>query len=403
MTSDGTVTSSTIQSNALAIFNANRHTSGDTAIPNFTIAIQKAGNTITSVVTASGTFKPSFLGLIGQGSIKLAATSNASDNYAPFVNFNILLDNSPSMAIPASATDITRMINMTKTDLAEPSCAFACHATDPNYAAENLSTFASQPTDGGAAILTRIQVVQQSVQQLYGLASNIEQQNGVPKEFNMAVYDFGAQAMMVQGLTNYIPLSSDLSPSNAAKANSIDVMSVPSENQTYNGGNNDEDTSLSSMLSQLYLAVDPTGGPAGSGVTSTSPQQVIFLVSDGVDDSYDPTCTYNDGQPCRETRPIGLDSNICNAIKSKGISIAVLYTTYVPLDDPSNPPIDPVTKKPKPSWYDLYVAPYQPQIASAMQACASPGLYSEVSPNQAIPTAMTNLFQKVVASVKIMK
>ena len=409
MTGDGTVTAANIQSNALGIFSANRRTSGDTNIPNFNVSVQKVSNTITSTVTASGTFTPSFLGLIGRKNITLAVTSTASDNYAPYVNFHLLLDNSPSMAIPAAASDITRMLNMTANLTSYASCAFACHATDASAANQNLSVYASTPTDGGAPILTRIQVVRQSAQQLFTTASNIEQQNGIPKEFQMAVYDFGAKATVNPSLVNYVPLTSDLSSTTSSLANTIDVMTVPSENQAYDGGNGDEDTSLTGMLTQLYVAIDPKAVPVGSGITSNAPQQVIFLVSDGFDDSNSyvaasNSCAFNDGGTCREERPIGADfaagtnTNICSAIKAQGIQIAVLYTTYLPLDTPT-------AKNPNPSWYDQYVYPFETtnptQIAQAMKACASPGLYSEVQPNQAIPDAMNNLFQKVVASVKI--
>lgn len=72
----------------------------------------------------------------------------------------------------------------------------------------------------------------------------------------------------------------------------------------------------------------------------------------------------------------------CNALKVRGVSIAVLYTTYLPL--PTN------------GWYNQWIAPFQSGIGTQMQACASPELYFEVSPTQGIADAMLALFDRVV-------
>jgi hypothetical protein len=78
---------------------------------------------------------------------------------------------------------------------------------------------------------------------------------------------------------------------------------------------------------------------------------------------------------------------LCTTLKNRGIKIAVLYTTYLPL--PTN------------SWYNSWISPFANSIATNMQACASPGLYFEVSPTQGISAAMTALFQKAVQSARL--
>jgi hypothetical protein len=83
-------------------------------------------------------------------------------------------------------------------------------------------------------------------------------------------------------------------------------------------------------------------------------------------------------------------------MKSRGIKIAVLYTTYLAL--PTN------------AWYMSWIdpfnkGPYGPspnsQIAINMQSCAAPRFYFEVSPTDGISQAMTALFQKVVQRVHL--
>ena len=77
-----------------------------------------------------------------------------------------------------------------------------------------------------------------------------------------------------------------------------------------------------------------------------------------------------------------MDPSWCTIIKNRGIRIAVLYTTYLPL--PTN------------SWYNTYIGPFQPQIGPTLQSCASPGLYFEVNTNQDISSALNTLFATAV-------
>ena len=110
-----------------------------------------------------------------------------------------------------------------------------------------------------------------------------------------------------------------------------------------------------------------------------------MLVADGVTDAnYPSTCTRPTASGGRCQEP--LNPAVCEAIKARGIRIAVLYTTYLPLDN---------------DWYRNWIAPFQPTIGTKMQSCASPGLYFEVSPTQGISTAMTALFQKAVATARL--
>jgi hypothetical protein len=82
-----------------------------------------------------------------------------------------------------------------------------------------------------------------------------------------------------------------------------------------------------------------------------------------------------------------IDPSQCQTLKSRGVKIAVLYTTYLPL--PTN------------SFYNANVAPWSDTIGPSMASCASPGLYFEVSPTQGVDDAMNALFLKVVATARL--
>jgi hypothetical protein len=89
------------------------------------------------------------------------------------------------------------------------------------------------------------------------------------------------------------------------------------------------------------------------------------------------------GTRCQEP----IDVSYCTTIKNRGIKIAVLYTTYLPL--PTN------------AWYNTWIGPWQSEIGTKMQSCASPGLYFEVSPSQGISDAMNALFKKALSEARI--
>ena len=414
MTSDGSLSDGTfspnapnltILSNTQAIFNANWRASSDTAITTVSgnadghgTIIYKSGPEVDANVKVSGVFTPSFLSLLGYlgvpgvKQIKLSATANAADNIPAYMTFYMLLDNTPSMGIAATSAGITTMVNNTPDQ-----CAFACHDLSNSNNYYNLAS--------KLGVATRISNVAQATSNLLTTAQSTENTNGISNEFNVAIYDFGTASSdptssSYAGFNQIYPSSfgsttTDLSSAGTA-ASKIDLMTVNGQGQY-----NDEDTNINLPLA--YAAKNIVA--SGNGTSANSPQQVIFLVSDGAIDTYDcgtnPTTgkQYDADTPCRRITPI--DTTSCSTLKSHGVEIAVLYTTYLPL--PTNT-----------FWQQWigslqgWLAPWtnpppasQDQIANNMQACATTGLYFEVNSNQDINAAMQALFRKVLASVRI--
>jgi hypothetical protein len=154
-----------------------------------------------------------------------------------------------------------------------------------------------------------------------------------------------------------------------------------------NNENNDRATDFEVVLPALNSCI----AAPGSGQSPGTPQKVLFIVTDGLADEVDPgNCAAwpNGNLLTGQTRCIEpINASLCTTIKNRGIRIALLYTTYLlPNSD---------------SWSNSNVVPLLPSIAPALQACASPGLYFEVSPTQGISQAMTTLFQKVVSTAHI--
>lgn len=158
-------------------------------------------------------------------------------------------------------------------------------------------------------------------------------------------------------------------------ASNIQVLQVYDNNcLTVSNCNSDQDTNWDLALSSINNTMPNPGG--GTTTAGDTPQEVLFIVTDGVED-----------ENVSGTRTYAMSTAECTAIKNRGIRIAVLYTQYLPL--PTN------------SWYNTYIAPIASNIGPTMQACASPGLYFMVQSGGDISSAMTALFQQAVATARL--
>lgn len=380
MTGNGTVSAG--QTDALNVFNANTTAVAKTYTITSAATVTKSGLTVSSSITYSVNIPTSFLGLIGLTTWQIAGTAQATTNMAPYIDFYLLLDNSPSMGLGATTTDINNLIAATQYNSSyswtlnnyinsgNSQCALACH---------DLSVY---PNDYYALaknknITMRIDVVRTATQDLMTTMQSTETSLGNSSEFRAAVYTFGT-SWSNRALTTVAALNSNLTTVKTQSGN-VDIMSVPST--AYSSNYTDFDSIFTSMNSAL-----PT---PGDGSTSSTPQEVLFFVSDGLEDAPTTTCSQSEAITGwgRCQSPINVSN--CTTIKNRGIKIAVLYTTYYPITNNW--------------WYNNTVAPFQSQIATNMQACASPGLYFEVSPTQGISDAMTALFNLTLQQVRITK
>jgi Flp pilus assembly protein TadG len=335
------------------------------------VAVQDVGMTRTLTLSYQAASQNAFANVLGQPTIALTGISQGSASAAPNMDFYLLLDNSPSMNIAATSAGITTMVNNTQS---QGGCAFACHESNP--AADNLGnpggvdnyTLAQQ-----LGVVTRIQNMATATSALMTTATSTQAQNNVT--YRMAIYTFNSQ-----GTSTIQTLTSNLSSAQSAASN-INVLEVYSNNNlTQSNNNNDEDTNFESAMSDINGIM-----PApGTGAANSTPQEVLFIVSDGVDDEPAVSCSQPlDGARCQQP----FNTTWCTTVKNRGIRIAVLYTVYLPL--PTN------------SWYNSWIAPFQSQISSVMQSCATPGLFFSVTTDGDITAAMQTLFEDAVATAHL--
>lgn len=305
----------------------------------------------------------------------ITGSSTATATTAPNINFYLLLDNSPSMDIAATTSGINTMVANTS---AQGGCAFACHESDP--AADDLGNPGGEDNYTLAknlGVVTRIENMADATAALMTTAQQTEEASNAA--YDMAIYTFNSNGLN----TIYAPQGqpgSDLTTAQADSAN-IDVLEVCSNNYLVCGtSNNDTDTNFETAMS----AVNKTMPNPGTGAAGSTPQEVLFLVTDGVDDEVATSCSQAlDGSRCQQP----FNTAMCSTIQARGIRIAVLYTEYLPL--PTN------------AWYNSWIAPFQSQIGPNMQNCASPGLFFQVTTDGDITAAMQALFQQAVSTARL--
>ena len=347
------------ESQAVSVFNARAATVKFAGNVDVTVKVKENKTVRTAAVSFTADVPTTLMRLAGWTTVPIAGDAKSASPPPTYMDFHLLLDNTPSMGVGATPADIATMVANTP-----DKCAFACH--DVSAAGKDYYALAKK-----LGVQMRIDVVRSATQQLMDTATATAM---VPGQFRAGIHTFGALCSGL-GVTTLSGLTSNLAGVKTSAA-AIDLMSVPFQNY-----NNDQCTDFDGALTTMNTLV----APSGDGSTSAAPQKIVFFVSDGVADAFYPsTCTKpTTGGRCQE--PISQAG--CTALKDRGVKIAVLYTTYLPL--PTN------------GWYNQWIAPFASQIPTQMQSCASPGLYFEVSPSQGISDAMAALFQRAVAQARL--
>ena len=256
MTSDGPITVGV--TDATKIFDGNRDNQTGYTLLSVTPTVVKSGSTITSTVTFSASIPTMFLGVIGKSTLTMNGTSTSTANMPLYIDFYLLLDNSPSMGVAATPADVTMMVNNTS-----DKCAFACHDYNDSNNYYNLAKT--------LGVTTRIDVLRTATQSLMDTAKATQTYTN---QFRMAIYDFGASSATI-GLRALYSLSSSLTSAKTAAGN-IDLMGVYGNNDPYT---KDMDSPFSTVFPSLNSAIATPG--AG---TAAAPLKYVFFVSDGVAD-----------------------------------------------------------------------------------------------------------------------
>lgn len=411
-----------------------------------TVTISTTGalnNGRTVVVSYAARSLNTFAGILGYDSLPVAGSSTAAATRAPYINFFLALDASPSMLLPSTSAGLTAIRAATSNSHLSNGCAFACHTQNPhsdniyvqNSAGKDIwldsssNWWAVSSVDGsgnvkalnGSGQLVTVGNINNGTTghyadaywltrnygTLYGSSTTIPLRIDAEQSAAQDLIPFAISSASNNHVTYKMQLftynwthSGNSSPVTAVTSAMTDVnnlanYTVPNfyASQDYwyqNGCPTSSTCSVNDMGSEtknMLAAMNSTMPAPGDGTTTNTPQEVLFIVTDGVSDEL-----INGSRTNREWNSTDLAQ--CTTIKNRGIRIAILYTQYLP---------ELLTGD---SWSQSNVAPYLPNVATALQQCASTTpagspLFYQVTTDQSITDALTALFALTVQTAHL--
>ena len=343
-------------------FNAAAGGTTGVTITTFTVTPTTTITNVSVQIDYTATLATTFMSVLGIDTLHLSGSSKSTNDFPPYVDFHLLLDNSPSMGLAATAAEQTRMKSGTG-GLNKGSCEFACHEYANGVSgAEKSNDYYLTAKAMSPPIQLRIDELKSGVA---NLISSAQGNQTLANQYRFAVHTFSNTLVTVAGLsTNYT--------AQAAAANSIDMV--------YADNNGEWQTAYDTVLPAMNALI----ATPGNGTTALLPQKYLFFVTDGaLDQGSGSTGSYGT-----------VNTQLCTNIKTRGIKIAVLYTTYLPVTSGS--------------LYGLYtssVGPYNTgtptQITTALSNCASPGLYLATGPNTDIAAGLNALFSRALLQARL--
>ncbi len=428
----------TAQTAATDLFTAQANAQGSLVAADTVVSVtvtNPTGSPLVRNVTVSYTAANTniFAGVLGYSALGITGSSTAKASSAANTNFYLLLDNSPSMALPATQAGINSMVSLTPD---QGGCAFACHQgstgngdtygnpclkgttySTPTVSAGGYSNALCSSTQGTQlddyavarrnTIQLRLDALNTGVGDLTAYAEQFRTQQAA----NPPTYQFAAYSMDTLwqiGMVNTTTVATSSTPTNeimALTTNYVSGWSTASANFgvmeyydnnnecgnvacTTNGGGGDYATEYDNALGAMNTIMPNPG--QGTNTAGDTPKELLFFVTDGVEDENNaPSCS----EPLSGTRcQSPINPSLCTTIKNRGISIAVLYTDYYPVT--SN------------TWYNDWIAPFNPvvtppaqtPIATELQDCASPGKFFDAAVGTNLGTALESLFSNAMAA-----
>ncbi len=416
--------------------------------------VAKSGQTVTAAVAFTASVPTYFMGILGYKDIAISGSSTASYSLPTFIDFYLMLDVSGSMSFPSTTAEQQRLMAVNPDNLGEYSggCQFACHftaqgacgtATEGPIPAVGAST---NPSPGGycqgfiisrlgttpvsftsgtnstngndvnwsntavstcpnpgttSCIQLRADAVGYAVNALLAQASSTESGDGISDQFRVGLFPFiqnlcsssaGSSNSCSVGLTSSIG-GSTITTFAEQLANLLDT----GQNATLGSGGTHFENALSSMNS-LITSV-------GTGSSSSNTLPYVFIITDGSQDYQTQSngswgsqnWTSNSTVPYQNSAtilpPNTEDTNdYCQTMKSRGITVAVLYIPYGQIADPNSSFAD---------NEDGYANNNIANIPAALQNCASPNFFYTANTPADITNALVTMFEQAVSTAHI--
>jgi Flp pilus assembly protein TadG len=243
--------------------------------------------------TVTGSVPTTLMGLAGYESMLVEVTSSALGADKPHMQILFALDKSASMLLAATPEGQAKMIS-------DVGCAFACHVDEGGTEGTGYRT--RYDYSRAHDILLRVDVARQALSDSLGV---IEAADPANERIKVGLFKIGTRAEKVLEPTLTFP---------------VVRQRLAQDAYGMTGSTSDEITDFQESLQGLTGAV----GASGDGKLPDSPEKLVLLVTDGVHSQR--AWVHGDTD---KTSP--LNPKWCAGLKSAGVTVAVLYTEYLPM------------------------------------------------------------------------
>ncbi len=396
-TAGGYTQTAALQTIGTNIFKANIADLPSTGIQ-FNLSVVADG---TGGVVATGSYTynvPTFFGgLMGLTNIPVSGTAKTSARPTVYINYYILVDNSQSMGIAATQTDMNnlyaRVAANNNASSYDVGCVFACHV--PSYQDNNANHVQKFTNEDLAHNLTRLWGppitlrIDSAVTAVSSIVNSASQVAATTQNIKFGLYTIGidpSTGLRVAPVKYPVPppnSTPDFSPSSdyASVQKATALIALGNTITTMNRGDTDFTNEFSDFLAAFKA---PNTLTQGSGASATSPINYIFLVTDGLSDTVGNCSIYI---VCTSA----INASDCNPLKAVA-NVGVIYTTYLPIYQFNTAP----------NWetrYNTLVNTKPASLPTNLQGCAtSSDLYFEAKDGPEIVSSMQTLFQRTQPS-----
>ena len=284
------------------------------SVPAVAVHVQRDGLKFSAKVTyvakymtqIAGALNGVFAGYTSVPSLPLGGTAQAQEQAGAFVDIQVLMDVSNSMAI--GSTELARDDLKSKTTQYPTTgaydwrnCAFACHMQQPLQNGLNQQFGDYYAMAKFFSIPLRIDVLKTAVSYVASILTTAK----YPEKFRFGLYTFETAVHEIY------PLGA---PSNAASAIAATEVTPIADWGPWNQTN----------VAQSITTFGDFVGSAGDGTSLATARKYVFILTDGMED-------FTGGNGQRVVVPF--NPSVCQDLKNRGVIILILQTTN---DDPSD-------------------------------------------------------------------
>jgi hypothetical protein len=217
---------------------------------------------------------------------------------------------------------------------------------------------------------------------LFAVANDPKNQQ-VNGQFRIGLYPF------IQKLIPYFSLTSTIGPGSAIQTAAQNLATLLDTGNSPDVGLGSGGTHFENAFPTMNSTIPPVGGGAvGDGSSSTNTKPFVFLVTDGAQNFQ--TCCGFSGSNSATVMPSGTSSP-CQQLKSRGITVAVLYIPYEPIQNPTT------IFNNEDGVANANIANIPPSLTS----CASPNFFFTASSTSQIAAALAAMFNQALVTAHL--